>query len=249
VDLWTTRIAELPTSPTGLHYDGFSLSNSTRNDEEPEIKGKDFDGLLKPAEPISLPSEIHLFREAVEELLDELKITLVVFVDDLDRCLPKTAIATLESIRLLLFLKRSAFVVAADNDFIEGAVRMHFAQSGITKDIATNYFDKLIQVPLLVPRLGLNEVKAYLALLLMQRAHSQGKFDQSDFENALKSIPERLRSSWKGEAITSEFLVSTAGVRNDEVVNLMKLVEGLAPLLSQSRDVQGNPRLMKWSWS
>ena len=35
VDLWTTRIAELPTSPTGLHYDGFSLSNSTRNDEEP----------------------------------------------------------------------------------------------------------------------------------------------------------------------------------------------------------------------
>ena len=35
VDLWTTRIAKLPTSPTGLHYDGFSLSNSTRNDEEP----------------------------------------------------------------------------------------------------------------------------------------------------------------------------------------------------------------------
>ena len=39
VDLWTTRIAELPTSPTGLHYDGFSLSNSTRNDEEPYIWG------------------------------------------------------------------------------------------------------------------------------------------------------------------------------------------------------------------
>ena len=36
MDLWTTRIAELPTSPTGLHYDGFSLSNSTRNDEEPQ---------------------------------------------------------------------------------------------------------------------------------------------------------------------------------------------------------------------
>ncbi|WP_374353328.1 hypothetical protein, partial [Limnohabitans sp.] len=37
VDLWATRIAELPTSPTGLHYDGFSLSNSTRNDEEPSV--------------------------------------------------------------------------------------------------------------------------------------------------------------------------------------------------------------------
>ncbi len=39
MDLWTTRIAELPTSPTGLHYDGFSLSNSTRNDEEPDVQG------------------------------------------------------------------------------------------------------------------------------------------------------------------------------------------------------------------
>lgn len=223
----------------------FGFGDGFDNNQGEEIKSKDFDGLLKRAEPISLPSEIHLFREAVEELLDELKITLVVFVDDLDRCLPKTAIATLESIRLLLFLKRSAFVVAADNDFIEGAVRMHFAQSGITKDIATNYFDKLIQVPLLVPRLGLNEVKAYLALLLMQRAYSQGEFEKVLFENALKSIPERLRSSWKGEGITSEFLVSTVGVDNDDMVKLMKLVEGLAPLLSQSRDVQGNPRLMK----
>ena len=35
VDLWATRLAELPTSPTGLHYDGFSLTSSTRNDEEP----------------------------------------------------------------------------------------------------------------------------------------------------------------------------------------------------------------------
>ena len=49
-------------------------------------------GLLNAAEPISLPKEIHSFREALEELLVELSITLVVFVDDLDRCLPKTAI-------------------------------------------------------------------------------------------------------------------------------------------------------------
>ena len=35
MDLWTTRSTEFPTSPTGLHYDGFSQSNSTRNDEEP----------------------------------------------------------------------------------------------------------------------------------------------------------------------------------------------------------------------
>lgn len=62
-------------------------------------------GLLNEAKPISLPQEIQAFRDSLEELLTELDITLVIFVDDLDRCLPKTAIATLEAIRLLLFLK------------------------------------------------------------------------------------------------------------------------------------------------
>jgi predicted KAP-like P-loop ATPase len=203
------------------------------------------DGLLKPAEPVSLPSEIQAFRDALEELLAELKITLVVFVDDLDRCLPKTAISTLESIRLLLFLKRSAFVVAADNEFIRGAVRVHFEGTGITNDVATNYFDKLIQVPLHVPRLGVNEAKAYLALLLMERAHSDGHFDGDRFERALKAVPERLKTSWRGDAVTSEFLQGLVDVGDARMLGLMELAEGLAPLLAQPSGVNANPRLMK----
>lgn len=203
------------------------------------------DGLFKPAEPVSLPSEIQAFRNALEELLEELKVTLVVFVDDLDRCLPKTAISTLESIRLLLFLKRSAFVVAADNEFIRGAVRVHFEGTGISGEVATNYFDKLIQVPLHVPRLGINEAKAYLALLLMERAHADGDFDKVGFEAAREAIPRRLQTSWKGDAVTSEFLQSLVGLSNMRMLELMQLAEGLAPLLTQSSAVNANPRLMK----
>ncbi|SSW65853.1 KAP family P-loop NTPase fold protein [Achromobacter agilis] len=201
--------------------------------------------LLKPSEPISLPNEIQAFRNALEELLEELKVTLVVFVDDLDRCLPKTAISTLESIRLLLFLKRSAFVVAADNEFIRGAVRVHFEGTGISSEVATNYFDKLIQVPLHVPRLGINEAKAYLALLLMERAYADGVFAKVGFDAAKEAIPKRLQSSWKGDAVTSEFLQSLVGMGNTPMLELMQLAEGLAPLLTQSSAVNANPRLMK----
>lgn len=207
--------------------------------------GKDATGLIKPAEPMSLPSEIQAFRNSLEELLDELKITLVVFVDDLDRCLPKTAISTLESIRLLLFLKRSAFVIAADNEFIRGAVRVHFEGTGITSDIATNYFDKLIQVPLHVPRLGVNESKAYLALLLMERARADDLFDNDQFERALKAVPERLKTSWRGDAVSTDFLQSLVGLDNTYMLGLMGLAEGLAPILTQSSAVGANPRLMK----
>ena len=227
---------------------GFGRSDAKQGDSE-ESNGKEvigeFGNLLKPAEPISLPNEIQAFRDALEELLDELKVTLVVFVDDLDRCLPKTAISTLESIRLLLFLKRSAFVVAADNEFIRGAVRVHFDGTGISSDVATNYFDKLIQVPLHVPRLGINEAKAYLALLLMERAHSDGHFEKMLFERALKAIPERLRASWRGDAVDTSFLQSLVGVDNTILLSLMELAEGLAPLLTQSSAVNANPRLMK----
>lgn len=214
-------------------------------DDKEDGGSKDDTALLKPAEPISLPNEIQAFRDVLEELLRELKITLVVFVDDLDRCLPKTAIATLESIRLLLFLKRCAFVIAADNEFIRGAVRVHFEGTGITSDIATNYFDKLIQVPLHVPRLGVNEAKAYLALLLMEGAHADGSFDKDRFDRALLAVPERLRASWRGDAVTTDFLQSLVGVNDTRMVELMELAEGLAPLLTQSSAVNANPRLMK----
>ncbi|MNJ11269.1 KAP family P-loop domain protein [compost metagenome] len=201
-------------------------------------------GILNPANPMSLPNEIQAFRDALEKLLGELGVTLVVFVDDLDRCLPETAISTLESIRLLLFLKRTAFVIAADNDFIRGAVRKHFEGTGITSDIATNYFDKLIQVPLHVPRLGVNEAKAYLVLLLLEREAKAGTFTQDKFETAKRLIPKRLSQSWQGETITTEFLLEL--VDGDlRLQTLMQLAEGLAPLMFNSTAISANPRLMK----
>lgn len=214
------------------------------DDKEEGVELSSLGGLIKPGQPLSLPNEIQAFRVALEKLLDELKVTLVVFVDDLDRCLPKTAISTLESIRLLLFIKRTAFVIAADNEFIRGAVKVHFEGTGITSDIATNYFDKLIQVPLHVPRLGVNEAKAYLVLLLLQRATEDGQYSIENFETAKESISSRLRQSWKGETITAEFLYRLVG-SDQELVKLMDLAQGLASLMFQATAVSANPRLMK----
>ena len=202
-------------------------------------------GLLNEAQPISLPKEIQSFRDALEELLDDLGITLVVFVDDLDRCLPKTAISTLEAIRLLLFLRRSAFVIAADDVFIRGAVRVHFAGTGLDDDIATNYFDKLIQVPLRVPRLGPNETKAYTALLFLERAHRNGQLDAENFDSAKSSVETRLRETWTGKSVDLTFLESLAPQGSSELLGLMGLAERLAPLLFSASTVQANPRLVK----
>src|SRR5690606_38689416 len=109
--------------------------------------------LLEPREASSSPpKEIHGLRKSFEDALDEMGITLVVLIDDLDRCLPETTISTLEAIRLFLFLRNTAFVIAADDEMIKHAVKRHFTE--ITDKLVINYFDKLIQLPIRVPPLG-----------------------------------------------------------------------------------------------
>lgn len=67
-----------------------------------EVQDKTKD-LIAKAEKNSPPEEITAFRHEFAGVLRELDTTLVVFIDNLDRCLPRNAIHTLEAIRLFLF--------------------------------------------------------------------------------------------------------------------------------------------------
>ncbi|HGP5703694.1 TPA: P-loop NTPase fold protein, partial [Vibrio cholerae O1] len=126
--------------------------------------------VLKPGETKNVPEEVEAFRKAFDQLLKDAGIKqLIVLIDDLDRCLPDTAIETLEAIRLFVFTARTAFVVAADEAMIEYAVRKHFPDlpdSTGPRDYARNYLEKLIQVPFRIPALGETETRIYVTLLL-----------------------------------------------------------------------------------
>ena len=130
--------------------------------------------LLNEKEEKSVPKEIEALRALFQELLKKLELTLIVLVDDLDRCLPNTAISTLEAMRLLLLVPQTAFIIAADEQMIRNAVRSHFGNIDLSDELVTSYFDKLIQIPLRVPRLGANEVQGYLILLLV-KSHKKRK--------------------------------------------------------------------------
>jgi predicted KAP-like P-loop ATPase len=95
--------------------------------------------LLKSSEEKSIPKEISEIRRLFQELLQKLKTTLVVLVDDLDRCLPDTAISTLEAMRLLLFTPGTVFIIAADEQMIRNAVRSHF-NTNLSDELVTSYF-------------------------------------------------------------------------------------------------------------
>lgn len=196
--------------------------------------------LINPKEDSSPPREIQALRTSFEETLDAIGVTLVVLIDDLDRCLPETTISTLEAIRLFLFLRNTAFVIAADDDMIKYAVKKHFR--GLDDEsLVTNYFDKLIQIPIRVPALGTQEVRAYMMMLFID--NSELAPEQKDtFRTA---IGTQLRESWKGKRVDRTFLSSLGISIPPALMAKLQAAERLAPLMTTSSRIAGNPRLIK----
>ena len=197
--------------------------------------------ILRPKKSETPPQMIHALREHFETLLKDLDVTLVVFVDDLDRCLPPTVIGTLEAMRLFLFMQRTAFVIAADDKMIKEAVRVHFAGAKLDDDLVVSYFDKLIQVPLRVPPLGVNEARAYLMMLFIENSGVSPETKEA----IAKTVNVRLAESWKGNNVTPEFVGGLVPDCPPELKAELAVADRLAKQMVTSQRISGNPRLIK----
>lgn len=221
--------------------------NQTDIDQTADVASKAANGgkgLINPAAtPVgpTPPKAIHDFRDALEDTLRELDVTLVVLIDDLDRCLPPAAIATLEAMRLFLFLKKTAFVIAADDAVIREAVRAHFKGMVLNDDLVTNYFDKLIQVPIRVPPLGTQDVRAYLMMLFVENS----ALPQTEKDKVRSAISERLGETWAGKRVDRAFVASQISGASTELSAQLDLADRVAPILTTSPKIKGNPRLIK----
>lgn len=233
---------------TGLEV-GQRLLSGNGNDDDAEAVKEAAEGTAKAfgelkregreAQDTSPQKQIAALRQEFAEVLGALNKRLVVFIDNLDRCLPRNAIHTLEAIRLFLFLPNTAFVVAADEDMIRHAVKEHYSDP--TDRHISDYLDKLIQIPVRVPRLGVQEITAYLFMLF---ASTRG-VDAKGLEALRLFLEAALQACWKQEAITSEAALGAIAGGTQEIRADFALAERLAPILAAAPKVQGNPRIVK----
>jgi hypothetical protein len=201
----------------------------------------------KVYEDNSMTKEFSEFQTSFEELLKESKIKkLVVLIDDLDRCLPKVTIETLEAVRLFMFSKSTAFVIAADEAMIEYAVRNHFPDLPDDGDIRTGfeyskrYLEKLIQVPFRIPALGEIESGMYITLLLIG---SCLKEDSTEFNKLLMVAINKMKKPWENLGFTIEQLKEALGDKYTSVTNEITVSNQIADILA--KNTQGNPRKIK----
>lgn len=200
--------------------------------------------MLKPAETKNVPEEVEAFRKAFDKLLKDAGIKqLIVLIDDLDRCLPDTAIETLEAIRLFVFTARTAFVVAADEAMIEYAVRKHFPDLPETtgpRDYARNYLEKLIQVPFRIPALGETETRIYVTLLLTGAEIGD---EDADYTKLIAAARERLKRPWENAGLDAATVKAALGTKADKANNALALSDQIGPILASG--AKGNPRQIK----
>lgn len=223
------------------------FSENAQNVKAEEIPGKmdEIAGFLKPAEDgENIPDTIHAFREDFRSLLDEAKIDqLVVLIDDLDRCLPTTAIETLEAIRLFLFVPKTAFVIGADEAMIEYAVRQHFPDLPIASGplpYARNYLEKLVQIPFRIPALGTQETRTYVMLLLVQSFVGE---DHDGFKALLDKAKETMQKPWLSTGLSQSDIQAVDSSKREALDSAFILAQQIAPILADG--TKGNPRQIK----
>ncbi len=198
------------------------------------------DGLIAAKEVKSAPEEIAAFKEEFSDLLHSMEKRLVVFVDNLDRCLPENAIKSLEAMRLFLSMHNTAFIVAADVDIIRHAVSTHF--KGASPRHVVDYLDKLIQFPVAVPKLGMREVLAFLCMLIASRSGAE----TAAIEELRCYLIKNIQDSWQDtHKIEQKDVLAILGANDAALSAQIDTAFRIAPILAHSTAVSGNPRLIK----
>ncbi|MFH1567837.1 MAG: SUMF1/EgtB/PvdO family nonheme iron enzyme [Gemmatimonadota bacterium] len=103
----------------------------------------------------------------------------VVFIDDLDRCLPEKAIEVLEAIKLFLDAERCVFVVGVERRIIERGIRVKYRsfltdQPGEDMPISGDeYLEKIVQVPFHLPPLEVGNIESFAKQSLEGEAYAE----------------------------------------------------------------------------
>ncbi len=115
-----------------------------------------------------------MFREAVR-LIGDGQGRLIIFVDDLDRCLPEKAIEVLEAIKLFLEVPGTVFVLGMDREVIQRGIEAryggYFRQQIKGEDRrelpirGDTYLQKIVQIPFHLPALALADLDDFIGSL------------------------------------------------------------------------------------
>lgn len=216
-----------------------SLSSllSTIKSNAGEVQAKDIEEILSVLKKNDKTrTEIKNFRNEFKDLLNKSKVeNVVVFIDELDRCLPDTVLEVFEAMRLFLFVEGMSFVIGADERLIQYSIKSKYKEvPGNNLDIGKEYLEKVIQYPLYIPQLTRAEVNQYLACLLLKQTLSDEKF---------KEILGIVYTLTPDQDFSMDLISDKAPDLTENCKQEMALARQISSVLAPS--INGNPRQCK----
>ena len=129
-----------------------------------------------------------IIEETAESNKKNSSMKFVIFVDDLDRLDPPVAVKVLELLKNIFDLKRCVFVLAIDYQVVVKGLKEKFGEPSEDNEWEFRaFFDKIIQLPFMMPMASYNHTN-YLANLLEPIKFLDGQ--------TLNSISKRGEESW-----------------------------------------------------
>ena len=112
----------------------------------------------------SVEQFITTFEDTIQEHIAKQNGRLVIFIDDLDRCLPERTIEVLEAIKLFLDVPGCFFILGVDPAKIQEGIQLRYkiAQGS---DEGANYLEKIIQVPFILPTIERGDMQTFVQSL------------------------------------------------------------------------------------
>lgn len=178
------------------------------------------------------------FRTLLESIVEDAKFdSIIVYIDDLDRCSGEKMIECIEAIKLFLNVKNTAFVLGADERIVERAIKEHYPEIEQDKrqiySPFSDYLEKLIQIPYRLPRLSLNEQYTYILFLLLKSKYP-------NFFNAVIKDYNDYKNKEPFGNYDAEKMRAALGE------NKIPDVEALIPIIPMmTRFLNGSPRQLK----
>lgn len=188
--------------------------------------------------------DIKQFRKEFGDLVGRLPDSdaVVVFIDDLDRCLPETVVDTFEAIRLFLNTPKTAYVLALNQNVVESAIDSRYPD--ITKadgaGLGRDYLEKMLQLKVVIPPLSAPEAETYVNLLFAELRLSDEQFHLV------------LEETNKNRAVSGLSVAFNLGVAAKvfgdsptpkELTDDLAWAADITPVLGTS--LRGNPRQLK----
>jgi hypothetical protein len=197
---------------------------------------------------------VRKFRDEFSKMLEKTEITsLIVLVDDLDRCLPERLIETLEAIKLFVLVPRTAFVIGADPRIVRHAISTRYVKRQLQhstseeasearreeESLVQDYLEKLIQIPYQLPRLSPSEIETYMNLLACEKLLDAGNMAV-------------VLNEWRAARVQNVYAAFSADAVQ-KALNNVQLPAALKEQLEWSTSVasviteglKGNPRQVK----